>query len=170
MITISVSNCNSINQKIYDDLILNLQVHQLTCPCGVTGLLKVHGYYYRSVKLPTGKTRLSITRLKCESCHKTHAILPMIIIPYSQVLMADQLAAIEASKKQKGYPELMSANPEIDESNITSIIKRYKQHWKQRLLSAMIKITTLQKLIEKCFHHFKMHFMQIKNTPNILFC
>ena len=65
MITIFVRDCNQISQSFYDSVIFDLQFHQRTCSCSHSACLSVHGYYWRSVKLPSGTLRLRVCRVKC---------------------------------------------------------------------------------------------------------
>ena len=89
MITLFVEENNPITSNFYNKTINNLQFHQLTCPCGHSGCLSVHGYYRRSVKTPAGKLTLRICRVKCQCCGHTHAILLSSMVPHSQVLLND---------------------------------------------------------------------------------
>ena len=59
--------------------------------------------------------------------------------------------------------------PEIDESNIQSVVSSFRRFWKERLLSQSISLSNLTTLFLSCFSHFKRQFMQIKKTVNILF-
>ena len=68
MITIFVRDCNQISQSFYDSVIFNLQLHQLTCSCSHSACLSVHGYYWRSVKMPSGTLRLRVCRVRCSEC------------------------------------------------------------------------------------------------------
>jgi hypothetical protein len=52
--------------------------------CGYEGMLHRHGYYSRNVITRYYIKRISILRVKCPSCGKTHAILPSFLIPYYQ--------------------------------------------------------------------------------------
>jgi len=60
----------------------------LKCPCCSSTELIRWGYYYRSVILLINTEvvciHLSVQRVKCNSCNKTHAVMPMGIIPYKQ--------------------------------------------------------------------------------------
>ena len=47
MITLSTDFCNPISQDFYDDLLSSIQFHRLSCSCGLSGCLKIHGYYTR---------------------------------------------------------------------------------------------------------------------------
>ncbi|TAH60013.1 MAG: hypothetical protein EWM46_10810 [Fermentimonas caenicola] len=57
----------------------------------------------------------------------------------------------------------------MDENNIYSIIRRYIHHWMQRILSASISIHSSLSFVRQCFSSYQRQFMQIKQTPNILF-
>ena len=59
------------------------------CPsCHSKGNLIPHGFYRRNIiDFTDGKTtyrKISVKRFKCKSCGHTHALLPDIIVPYSQ--------------------------------------------------------------------------------------
>lgn len=165
MITIFVDLCNPVTQNFYDDLIRSLQFHQLTCPCcRHCACLTLHGYYDRSLKQDASSCVLHICRVLCSHCGHTHALLPSSIVPYSQLPLADQADAIA------GQPKLvMERNPLVDESCIRSILRRFKLHWQQKLLSLCIALLPLDTLVIKCLSLFSRQFMQIKTTPNILF-
>lgn len=58
-----------------------------TCPvCESAGNLKIHSYYKRYlIDFIDGKVvrhEITVTRVQCDSCGSTHAILPDFIIPY----------------------------------------------------------------------------------------
>ena len=91
MITIFVEENNPLTPNFYNNLINSLQFHQLTCPCGHSGCLSIHGYYKRSLKTPVGKLSFRICRVICSCCHHTHALLPSFVVPYSQVSMESVL-------------------------------------------------------------------------------
>ena len=168
MITLNTIIHNPLTQKIYNQLIADLQFHQLTCTCGHSGSLSVHAYYHRSVKVPDGKLRLRICRVVCSSCGRTHALLPSFVVPYSQIPLQEQVEIISTYEKSDSMEDIMNAKPSIDESNCAHVIRQYRRHWKQRLLSERIDICDTS-LVSKCFTAFFRQFMQIKNTPNILF-
>ena len=62
MITISTDFCNPISQDSYENLINSLQFHQLTCTCGHSACLTIHGYYDRNIKLEDHSVLLHICR------------------------------------------------------------------------------------------------------------
>lgn len=165
MITIFVDFCNLITQDFYDGIIDSLQFHQLSCPCcGHSACLTVHGYYDRSVRSNGTSCVLHICRVACSQCGHTHALLPSPIVPYSQVPLADQADAIAGQARA-----VMERNPLVDESSIRHILRQFRLHWQQKLLSQGITLQPLYTLVYGCFSHFSRQFMQIKGTPNTLF-
>ena len=63
----------------------------------------------------------------------------------------------------------MAGTPAIDENLIASIIKRYVKHWMQKIRSFRIGLSFPPRLVKQCFAFFGNQFMQIRQTPNILF-
>lgn len=171
MITIRTNKINTFNQNSYNKLIYCIQFNCITCSCGHSATLIKHGYYNRYLKVSAGiKERLSILRVKCSFCGKTHAVLPDIIVPYSQVSINDQIIIIDNSINRKSQNEVMNNNPLIDESNISYILRNFRKVWSQKLLSHKISVNiNTGELINRCFKSFSRQFMQIKYTVNILF-
>ena len=106
MITITVPFDNTLNQKTYENIINTLQFHQLQCTCGHSGCLTIHGYYTRSLKKDDSGISLSICRVRCSHCGRTHAILPSLLVPYSQVSLQDQISIISAYEASEDYEEM----------------------------------------------------------------
>ena len=169
MITVSVDFCNPISQKFYDDVINSLQFHTLSCPCGHSGCLTIHGYYDRTVKSGDRDLRLHVCRVICRECGRTHALLLSSIVPYSQISLPDQMDILDHALSDGDFSAIMDATPSIDESSIRSVIRRFRRYWKQRLLSEGIPFSPSTGFIRACFSAFHRQFMQIKSTPNILF-
>lgn len=169
MITITVPFDNPFNQKTYENLINTLQFHQLQCTCGHSGCFTIHGYYTRSLKEGDSEITLSVCRVKCSHCGKTHALLPSQLVPYSQVSLQAQAAILSAYEDSGDFAQIMDRTPSIDENLIASIIKRYVKHWMQKIRSFHIELSFLSRLVKQCFSFFGNQFMQIRQTPNILF-
>ncbi len=167
MITIFMNKSNPIYQKKYNNMINNLPLHKLECTCRQKGNLIKHGYYERSIIFNSQLTSLKILRVKCKSCGKTHAILPECIVPYSRILLNDHLEIIKTYRDNKPFNIIMNRNFLIDEGHIRYIIRNFNNHWKERLNTFNISFDN--NIIKLCFKHFKRQFMQIKQTPNILF-
>lgn len=169
MITISTDFCNPISQDSYENLINSLQFHQLACTCGHYACLTIHGYYDRNIKVDDQSILLHICRVKCSHCNTTHALLPSFIVPYSQVSLPDQVDIISCYESSGNYSDVMERTPSIDENCFYSIIRRYKHHWLQRILSLKLSISTSLTFVRFCFLHYSRQFMQVKKTPNIFF-
>lgn len=169
MITIFVQECNPVTPDLYNFFLSNLQFHKLKCSCGHSACLSVHGYYYRYLKTPLGKQRFRICRVKCKVCGKTHAILLSSFVPYSQVALKDHVQIIEAFEDVVSTASVLACNDSIDESTLRYIVRQYRRHWSQRLLSEGLSLTDLSNLVSGCFRHYRRQFMQIRRTVNIFF-
>lgn len=169
MITVLVRDYNQISQSFYDSVINDIQLHQLTCSCGHSACLSVHGYYKRSVKRDEEKLRLRICRVKCSVCGTTHAILLSSIVPYSQMSLVDQqhiCLAYEAGDDTCGICE---DHLSIDENNVKSVLRNYRRYWHEKLRSLRILLSPLTDLVSACFSFYSSQFMQIHRRSNQLF-
>lgn len=85
MITGNFKGFKGITPEIYGKVTANLPLYRLRCSCGHAGCLVRHGYYSRRLKTRQGTIVLRILRVRCKECGRTHAILPEIVVPYSQI-------------------------------------------------------------------------------------
>lgn len=64
----------------------------IKCACCHSTELFSHGYYKRNVIFEFNNQliirRITIKRVKCKKCNKTHALIPIDIIPYKQVVLS----------------------------------------------------------------------------------
>lgn len=169
MITVLALSDNPVSQEEYDEIVNSLQIHQLTCSCGRSACMHIHGYYVRYICLPDGKAPLRIMRVMCSECSTTHAILLSSIVPYSQISFQDQCSIVSAYEQGTDRNAICSQNSTIDENNVKAVIRRYVRHWMQRLLSESIPLTPAELLVRSCFAVYSMQFMQIHRTSNRLF-
>ena len=169
MITIETENYNYISQDFYNNTIDSIDLNLLPCTCGHSGSLTFHGSYKRKVQLLDEILVLTVARVRCSACGHTHALLLSSIIPYSQIPAAVQIDTIAALEDGIPLDSVLSGQCCVDESNLRSIIRSYRLHWKERLLSESISLTPVSLLIRSCFSSFSRSFMQIKNTRNKLF-
>ena len=108
--------------------------------------------------------------MKCKHCGKTHAIFPKFIVPYSQILLNDDLSIIRAYTSNDSFEPIMTANEFIDESNIRYVISRYLKYWREPIAAFGFCITDdIVSIIRHCLFRFKRQFMQIKCITNIIF-
>ena len=145
-------------------MIDGLQLFQAQCTCGKKGSLIRYGHYKRSVKLNSVLIRLSIQRVLCKECLASHALIPSILVPYSQLPLHDQQQILYCAEKGKDMEPGMESNILIDENNVKYIIRQFRKHWKQRLLSAALSI--MDDLTASCLAVYSRQFMQIRRTRN----
>ena len=108
MITLFVEENNPMTPTFYNNLIAALQFHRLICPCGHSGSLSIHGYYYRSVKTAQGLLRFRICRVICSCCGHTHALLLSSMVPYSRISLADHVSIISGFENNADWFYLTS--------------------------------------------------------------
>lgn len=169
MITIFVQDCNQISQSFYDSVINKLQFHQLTCSCGHSACLSIHGYYRRSVKTPDGLCSLRICRVICSECGHTHALLLSSIIPYSQIPFVVQHQVISSYEEGTVPSSVCERYLSIDENNVKHLIRSYRKRWREMLLSLSISLSSVILLIRQCFLNYSAQFMQIHQGRHVLF-
>lgn len=169
MITIEADFCNPISQDFYDKIIHSLNLNQITCTCGHAGSLIWYGGYFRKVRMADQVILLRVARVFCSACGHTHALLLSSIVPYSQIPLPVQAAIALCYEKKSGYREILAAQSFLDENTISSIIRSYRHHWKERLRSHSLSLLSLSDLVSGCFSFFSRPFMQIKTTLNKLF-
>ena len=167
MITILFKDCNTFSQDFYDLTINDLPIHKVKCPCGKSGCLIRYGHYKRKVKVLSDASSLIIQRVLCRECRKTHALIPSVLVPYSQVTLKEHQEIIDCLENGSSLDQILQKNFLIDENNVKYIIRQYRRHWKQRLASIRAQVTDL--LTIPCLSVYSRQFMQIHRTPNILF-
>lgn len=170
MITVSIFDCNEISKKAYEEMLAALQIHQLQCPsCKRHGCMVYHGYYKRSVFTGMELFFLQVCRLKC-SCGKTHAILPMWLVPYSKLPLEMQCSVAQWGCSRNAVTQIQLSGIMLDERTIRYIFHKYKTSWEQRIRSIPLSLAEdIPSLVAGCFLHYGRQFMQIKRTTNQLF-
>ena len=110
---------------------------------------------------------LLVQRVLCTECRHTHALLPSLLVPYSQATLKDQQDIICALEDHRPADDVMQRNLLIDENNVKYILRQFRSHWRQRLLS--IGLSVSGSLPVPCLSLYRRQFMQIHRTRNILF-
>lgn len=167
MITVPFENCNVFSQNSYDQVMDGLQLGMVECPCGKKGCLILYGHYSRSVKLASGLLRLDVQRVWCRECKKAHALLPSLLVPYSQVTLEDQQDILRCVEDGVSPAPVMERNHLIDENNVKYIIRQYIKHWKERLRALGLSLADC--LAIPCLKEYSRQFMQIHRIRNKLF-
>lgn len=169
MITVSVNECNPVFQKSYDDAMERLEPSRLPCTCGCSGSCIRYGSYRRHVKAEGTKFLLTIQRVLCQNCRRSHALLPASLVPYSQIPLEDHVSLIETFEEGDSPEVILDKNPEMDDRTPFRLIRMYLLFWRERLLSGQIRLRPPVHLTQQCLSLFGRQFMQIKNTPNLFF-
>ena len=169
MITVKVENYKLISQDFYNNIIDSLDLNLIPCTCGHSGSLIRYGSYRRSFQLADQVCSLSIVRVYCKQCGHTHALLLSSMVPYSQIPLALHVRLIDACEQHQDLQSVLNGQCCIDENNLKSILRNYRLHWRERLLSTMLFLSDVPLLVSGCFSNFSRQFMQIKTTHNKLF-
>lgn len=167
MITIFFKDCNDFSQNIYNDFIDRIQLHMLQCPCGKSGCLVRYGHYPRKVKYLSSLITLDVQRVWCRECRHTHALIPSIFVPYSQIPLHDQQEILMYLEDHRSPEEVLQQNLLVDENNVKYIFRQFRKHWKQRILSLGLSLSCALSI--PCLSVYSRQFMQIHRTRNILF-
>lgn len=152
-----------ITQDSYDNTIDCTQFGSIRCPsCAGVGFTR-HAFYKRKVTLPNGETiSLRVLRVKCAHCNKTHAVLPLAIIPYKRITYMTATRIINL-KNRKAVIDFLDNNLDIDENMIYRIKQQFKHRWKQILISLDITRIDVES-IKVIIQNQNVQFMQIKRT------
>lgn len=111
---------------------------------------------------------LRILRVRCKECGRTHAILPEIVVPYSQIPAELQQWMLLYPLGSPELESLMQANSDITESNVLAVRSRYRRNWKERLLTMGMNLEAgIADLIQRSFSVFHRQFMQIRRGINL---
>ena len=152
----------SINEKVSSTLelinelttLLNSLYNQylstsdyLLCSCPECGHhLHCHGSYVRYVLIDGVKIPLTVRRVRCPICGKTHAVLPFWLVPYVQVPLPE---IIDIIKKQK---ESIHYNQER-----YRFLRMFKQLWEEFIESNNISLDI--HIHRKCLLYGRQPFM-----------
>jgi transposase-like protein len=160
-----------------------------TCPvCHSHGNLKIHSYYKRKlIDFVGGKPvyqEIMVTRVICESCGATHAILPDFIIPYSSYSLFFILRVLA-----EYFLHMITVEKLCERFCITvkqlykwiELFKIHKQHWLGTLDDSEMKESGFLKNLSRigCYSDFSsgfvrklsFSFMQSHaNPPTAVYC
>lgn len=79
-------------QERYSSAVDNLSLNRTTCPsCKAKGDFEIKAYYYRNISYKNVIVRIRIQRVKCKSCHHSHAIFFEDFIPYYRLTSFESL-------------------------------------------------------------------------------
>ena len=175
MIILSCLKGKSNFKKILNNYINLTNYGSLTCPCCSSSNIIRWGTYERNVIYFESDNKtltsfvLTIQRVRCKSCGKTHALLPFGIIPYKQ--FTDEVISQILVELLYCSIEEVSEEHSINPSLIKKWKKQYNKYHKSRIstfLSNHNSKNTLNLFISikenkiNYIDKFKVVFMQIK--------
>lgn len=160
MVTIKTEKINIISQNIYDSYVENINIFAITCTCGCKGAMKKYGHYTRSVRFKGCKITLCIQRIRCSVCGRTHSILLSVIVPYSQIPLADQIQIVLHRSSREMIEKILGGNYLIDDSEVYRILRNYDSYWLNRLIAAGVDMLS-EHITERCIELYGRQFMQI---------
>lgn len=141
---------NNIVKKIYTESIQNINLNMLRCCQKQGGSFVIHGYYSRRLKIKDTTISMSILRIRCGYCNKTHALFFSDFIPYSMF------------NTYEGKKILMNDIDDDFSYEVIEKIKRIKRQILARLSLLGIRISDdVSIILERSIHSFCGHFLQI---------
>lgn len=168
------SSCRKF-QYFYEYLIniLFRNCSVLKSPCCENGFLTRHAYYRRRFK-SRGRSEtetLTILRVRCSVCSRTHALLPPELIPYCQCGAESAVSFIADFENGKTCGEsLADAGEAFDENDCRRCIKKYMACWKGRIESLKLGIRDFADDFRRgcvlCAKTFLRHFLQMRDPPD----
>lgn len=135
---------------------------EFTCP-HCDGSTISHGFYERKVKLQEETYKLSIYRVKCNGCGKTHAILPDFISPRKHYSSCDIELAI--SEVEDG-----TAVFEVETEASPSTVRRW---WNSFRIKSVQALGALKSIMYRLYGKVKgeialPNLSRLKRLENIL--
>lgn len=177
MIILSSEKSNKIFKEIIQNYLNNVNFGLLECPNCYSNDIIRWGFYERNIiffsdenKLNVESDIIKIQRVRCKSCGKTHALLPIGIIPYKQ-LTTEIVNELIISISSTSLDNTFSRFNYVRESSIKKIWLDFKKkHFS--LLSTLTKTRNVLNAISLIkeninaqldyIYNYKRVFMQIK--------
>jgi hypothetical protein len=113
-----------------ENFLHQLDIWQLLCPaCQQAHTLTRHGSYCRHLIWGDTRERMTILRVLCGKCKKTHAILPDFVDPQRIFAMPVVESAVEAVLDQKVAVEKVDGPQDV--STIKRWCRRFRSYWRE---------------------------------------
>ena len=179
MITLFYEKSNTILKKTIQNYLNTVNFGVLECPnCHSNDIIK-WGFYERGVLFFSNTEQytveydyIKVQRVMCKSCGKTHALLPIGIIPYKQ-LSSEVVIGIITKIASTNMEKAFSMFNFISEYTIKKLWLDFKKkHFP--LLSTLTKTRNVLKALSSLkenintqlayIHNYKRAFMQIKSV------
>ena len=104
-IFIKLNQLHFSDQQIFDTAVSAFTPSKCTCPkCGAVGrFIELRSYERDLISIDSGRridATLTIPRYRCESCGRSHALLPDVLIPYGSYSLRFILFILQAYLKR----------------------------------------------------------------------
>lgn len=159
-------NCK-YNQDFYDEEFMHLNFSVIKCPkCGAVGFFHYFGHYARHL-FNNGSEYIYITRIQCEKCHSTHALLPDLMIPYRYFSAPFMLKLFTFLLVDKISISKIAKILKLSIATLGKLIKHFKDLHEERLL--IINPELMHPLDQQFLgHYFRMFsFLFMQSSPRI---
>lgn len=164
MITLMINHLNTeLTQDLYDSYIHELDLHHLPCTCSHHDMVR-YGTYQRNVITASTRFHLTVVRLLCKECGRTHAVLPSSIVPWQYLQLGIQIQILSHPELND---DLMVNNPNIDEQLISRVKNNFKKKYKPWMHSEGLCFD--DDLVSNAFLSFMSNFMQMHKGTYQLF-
>ena len=148
-------------QKVYTNEIWKLNFNTITCnKCKTKGNFEIKGYYYRKIIIDNYSPKIRITRIKCQNCNRTHAILFLDFIPYCQL-----------STLNSNHLILQNFIDDLCDSQLIERLKNRINKFEQRLKDIGISVftSTIEEVTRSYNQYRRETYLQIHKGIVILF-
>lgn len=96
MIITNIPNKIKLNQHSYNRIVNNIDFHSITCHHCSHNDWSFHSSYLRYVDFLSRRFKIRISRVICNHCNITHAILIQDMIPFSCLSFSDIVTTISS--------------------------------------------------------------------------
>lgn len=177
MITLNIKKSNTFFKETIQNYLNIVNFGALECPNCHSHDICRWGFYHRNIIFFSDESKsnlesdiIKIQRVRCKSCGKTHALLPIGVIPYKQ-LTTEIVIEIILSISSTSIENTFSKFNFISESTI----KKIWLDFKKKHYSLLSIITKTRNVLDSIYiikdnirtqisyiHHYNRTFMQIK--------
>ena len=98
----------------------------LKCSCGCQEF-NIHGVYERNIIENNEEYKIKIKRVKCKGCGKTHALLPVFILPYYQTKAEEIIECVEEMIEEGKSTTKIEKERGISRQKLNQWRKKYKK-------------------------------------------
>lgn len=173
MLSFQTTFINKYDQNSYKEDIKKINYFHIRCTCGSVGHFHNHATYTRYLQVDVNDTiQLTITRIKCQSCNCTHALLPSIIVPYRILSNPNIIRIITSFRNTNDSISVISKLTGFSRELVRKLIIFYLKYHKERLDSFLSVFSSCDLLsfdfIISYFAEYHTMFMQRILTKNMI--